>query len=281
MFKKLIKEFINRRNLIPLEYPIQNVPRYGRGQPTHDGMHRIISSYGPEYKKWISSALELSDQLFDIDEKLSEKLALQTIWRNDFLPGLDIIMLYTIVSKIQPKRYLEIGSGISTHIARQAIEDQGLDTEIIIIDPSPRKAIDSVADSIINDPVEKVNLEIFSTLQKGDILFMDGSHRILPNSDAMVFFLDILPKLNPGCIVQIHDVYWPYDYPQFMCDRYYSEQYGLAISMLSNPDRFKLLSANYYISQNEELAELIKPIWTDKQIGKSERHGGSFWFEIS
>lgn len=43
----------------------------------------------------------------------------------------------------------------------------------------------------------------------------------------MVCFLELLPNLRKGVIVHFHDIYLPLDYPQFMCDRFYSEQYVL------------------------------------------------------
>ena len=109
---------------------------------------------------------------------------------------------------------------------------------------------------------------------------MDNTHRILPNSDAMVFFLEILPRLKRGVIIHLHDIYLPYDYPQFMCDRFYSEQYGLAIFLLANPDKYEILLPNYFISEDRELSEVIAPIWNHENLRDVERHGGSFWFRI-
>ncbi|HNA64026.1 MAG TPA: hypothetical protein PKZ51_04845, partial [Saprospiraceae bacterium] len=84
-----------------------------------------------------------------------------------------------------------------------------------------------MADKIIRHPLENIDFDVVSALNENDILFVDNSHRILPNSDSMVFFLEVLPKLKKGVIVHLHDIYLPYDYPQFMCNRFYSEQYGL------------------------------------------------------
>ena len=56
------------------------------------------------------------------------------------------------------------------------------------------------------------------------------------NSDATVFFLEILPRLPGGVLVGIHDVFLPYDYPRDYADRYYSEQYLLAAHLIAgNP----------------------------------------------
>jgi hypothetical protein len=73
-----------------------------------------------------------------------------------------------------------------------------LDTEIISIDPMPRAEIDNLADKIIREPFENIDFDIFDNLNENDILFVDNSHRILPNSDSMVFYLEILPRLKKG-----------------------------------------------------------------------------------
>ena len=121
---------------------------------------------------------------------------------------------------------------------------------------------------------------IFEAMEKGDILFIDNSHRALPNSDVTVCFLEILPLLKPGVIVHVHDIYIPYDYPQFMCDRAYSEQYVLAAFILANPEKYKTIMLNFFVSEDKELRQVISPIWDSKSLDSVERHGGSFWIEI-
>ena len=96
----------------------------------------------------------------------------------------------------------------------------------------------------------------------------------------MVFFLEVLPKLSKGVIVHIHDIYLPYDYPQFMCERFYSEQYGLAIFLLANSNRYKPILPNYFISKDNELSSIIEPIWHHTNLNNVEQHGGSFWLKI-
>ena len=151
---------------------------------------------------------------------------------------------------------------------------------IISIDPQPRDEIDMLVDTLIRKPFEEIDYSMIFTLKENDILFIDNSHRILPNSDAMVFFMEILPQLPKGVIVHIHDIYLPYDYPQFMCDRFYSEQYGLAAYLLANPERYVPIMANYFISEDETLKSILNPIWEHPNLEGVERHGGSFWLQI-
>jgi hypothetical protein len=92
--------------------------------------------------------------------------------------------------------------------------------------------------------------------------------------------MEVLPALKKGVIVQIHDIYLPYDYPQFMCDRFYSEQYTLAAFILANPNKFKTILPNYYLSQHGSYSQFEDTFWQQLPVG-IERHGGSYWIEIS
>ena len=75
-------------------------------------------------------------------------------------------------------------------------------------------------------------------------------------------------------------IYLPYDYPQFMCDRAYSEQYVLAAFIIANPEKYKIIMPNYFISEDKELSQILNPIWSNKKLDLVEKHGGSFWIEI-
>ncbi len=284
ILKKTVKElyrFLNPKfqNLF-LEYKVDFKPRYGFGKPPHKELYQIINANRENYKNLIEKALLLKENIWSIKKAKDENNSKNVAWNNGFLPGLDIIFIYTILTEFKPRKYIEIGSGNSTKVAYKAKQEQNLNTEIISIDPCPRTEIDHLANKIIRQPFENIDLNIIEELDENDILFVDNSHRILPNSDSMVFFLEILPKLKKGVIVHIHDIYLPYDYPQFMCDRFYSEQYGLAMYLLADSEKYKTIMPNYFVFEDKELSELISPIWQNKNLGGVERHGGSYWIKI-
>ena len=52
---------------------------------------------------------------------------------------------------------------------------------------------------------------MFENLSKGDFLFIDSTHTLKIGSDVSKIYLDIIPKLKPGIIVHIHDIYFPYN----------------------------------------------------------------------
>lgn len=264
-----------------LEYKVDLKPRYGHGRNAHSDLYQIINAGRDEYTQLLNKALSLKDRFWVIKDASAETNHRLPAWNNGYLPGLDMVAIYTLLTEFKPAKYIEIGSGNSTKVAFKAKNEQGLQTEIISVDPMPRGEITGIADKIIREPFENTNLDVPGILKENDVLFVDNSHRILPNSDSMVFFLEVLPKLKKGVIVHIHDIYLPYDYPQFMCDRFYSEQYGLAMYLLSNPEKYKTLLPNYFISEDKELSRVLEPLWNHPGLEKVERHGGSFWLKIN
>ncbi len=279
---KQVYRFLNPKfqNLF-LEYKVEFKPRYGHGKPAHPDLLRIIELYRNDYRRLINEALLLKEALWIIRPAGRETSSMHPVWNNGFLPGLDIVGIYTLLSVFRPEKYIEIGSGNSTKVAYKAKREQNLDTKIISIDPMPRTEIDELADKIIREPFENIDFDLVTELNENDILFVDNSHRILPNSDSMVFFLEILPRLKKGVIVHLHDVYLPYDYPPFMCERFYSEQYGLAMFLLANPGKYTPLLPNYFVHQDGELSQLLEPLWDHPNLKGVEKHGGSFWLKIN
>ena len=278
--KKLYRFLSPKFQSLFSEYPVKMVPRYGHGKPPHGELYEIIDKNRDEYRTFLKQTLELKEAIQEINKLEQESDLSSPGWNNGMLPGLDIVGIYAMLAIKKPKRYVEVGSGNSTKVAFRSKKDNDLETEITSIDPMPRAEIDNLADNIIRKPFETIDYSEVLNLEAGDILFIDNSHRILPNSDSMVFFLEILPKLKKGVIVHIHDIYLPYDYPQFMCDRFYTEQYGLAMYILANPEKYATILPNYFISEDKELAELISPMWDHPNLKGVEQHGGSYWLEI-
>jgi hypothetical protein len=161
--------------------------------------------------------LEAAEQYIPFFEKIpvsGDPEGTKPFWVNGWLPGLDSVSIYTILAKFNPRSYVEVGSGNSTKFAHRAIIDQKLRTHIVSIDPEPRAAIDSLADTTIRKPLEDADLGLFRNLQSGDVVFIDSSHRSFQNSDVTVFFTEILPMLPGGVVYGLHDIFLPNDYPR-------------------------------------------------------------------
>jgi len=274
--KKIFNAIFRPAKLAQLDYAIRPAPLYSVEQP-HALLLQLIAANQTAYKHLLEEALQYG-RFFQQIPQTETIGSTSPVWKNGFFPGLDMLLLYTLLARLKPKRYLEIGSGTSTKLAAKAKAEQQLSFSITCIDPSPRNEIAAVADDWINAPLQQAPLSLFDSLEANDILFFDGSHLLHANSDVQWFFMEVLPRLKSGVVVQIHDIYLPYDYPQNMCDRFYAEQYMLATMLLSNPDRYEILAANFYISEDKTLSQILEPFW--KELPGVEMHGGSFWFRL-
>jgi hypothetical protein len=287
MLSRRLKQFIQRnwllrethrllrtRQVILLEFPVASRPRWGHGHPPHPELYEVLNRERGQFAEALRGFLALRDSFQPIEAHAPRDSA-QPNWINGYLPRLDAVALYGLLVKHNPVRYVEIGSGHSTKFARRAIQDHGLQTSITSIDPAPRAQIDELADEVIRRPLEDLDLAPLRSLEAGDMLFYDGSHRCLMNSDVTVFFLEVLPRLNPGVLVHIHDITLPWDYPPGYVRRYYSEQYLLAAYLLAREAPFEIVLANAFICQDAELSAIMEPLWRMIQL---DRPGGcSFW----
>ncbi len=276
-FKNKIKLLLPKYQKLILEYKVALKPR-----PTNGLLYDIINKGRANYQRELDNMRTFKSVFHGIKKSTAESNENLPAWNNGFLPGLDIVALYTFLRSKQPALYLEIGSGNSTKVARKAVLDGQLATKIVSIDPFPRAQIDHLADEVIRRPFEQVAdmAALASRFKAGDILFIDNSHRVLPNSDATVCFLELIPRLAPGVIVHIHDIYLPYDYPQDMCDRFYSEQYMLAMMLLANPEKYQVLFPCFFVSEDKQLRAPLADIWNHENTQGVEQHGGSFWFTV-
>ena len=214
-----------------LDYPVVPKSRYGYGKPPHAKLYEQFAALRPEIHKLLSSFLAFEEGMRRIPLR-SERKSAEPCWINQWFEGLDVFALYGFIASRKPNLYLEIGSGYSTKVARQAILEEQLRTKILSVDPHPRAEINPLCDQLFRVGLEDLDLKLFARLKAGDIVFFDGSHRSFMNSDVTVFFLDILPNLAPGVCVHIHDIELPYDYMPERAHWYYSEQYLLAVALL-------------------------------------------------
>lgn len=264
---------------VDLDYPVRPVPRWGHGRPRHPRLGALLDAGHDRYRGHLDRVLALRDDLARIPLR-EPPTAPGPSWLNGWLPGLDAASLYGFLVAQDPAVYLEVGSGNSTRWARRAITDHGLRTRVVSIDPAPRAEVDALCDETLRAPVEDVDPAFFDRLGPGDVLFVDNSHRCLQNSDATAVFLDVLPRLPAGVLVEVHDVFLPDDYLPEWGGRLYSEQYVLAAYLLAPGSRLRVELPAWYVSTDPELRCVLDPLWDEIGLDR-ERHGVSFWFRTA
>lgn len=202
---------------------------------------------------------------------------------NDSFGLLSAITLHSMIRHFKPRTILEVGSGNSTFVsARASLMNQGdgHDTNLIAIEPYPREVHRQGFPGLtrlIQSPVESLDLSLFSDLVPNDILFIDGSHYVKIGGDVNFLFLEVLPRLQSGVFVHIHDIFFPFEYPKkwIQEDRtFYSEQ-QLLQAFLTYNRTFEVLWAEHYMKAKypEECEAALSNL-----LGYNENHqSNSFW----
>jgi hypothetical protein len=195
---------------------------------------------------------------------------------NGYYPTPDAEIYAAMILDIKPREIVEVGSGYSTLIARQAIRYAALPTKLAVIDPSPRTEVGAASNQVINGYVEDSDLDR-RAWAANDILFIDSSHICRSRGDLPFLFCRVLPKLPVGMFVHVHDIFIPYDYPTNYDDRCYTEQY-LLHCVLSGSRRYKTILSTHHLSRNH--ARPMQQVFSPKVGASALYNGASYWFQV-
>lgn len=177
---------------------------------------------------------------------------------NDFFSSPDAEVLYAMIRRHHPETIVEVGSGNSTKVSRQAIRDGELESQIVSIDPAPRTEVEDLTDHVRRQRVEAGwDVSFFEELREDDILFIDSSHTVQTGNDVSFLYLCVLPRLAPGVIVHVHDIFLPFEYPEewVLDERHgWNEQY-LVHALLQNNSAFDVLWPGRFVQQQMDAFE--------------------------
>jgi hypothetical protein len=195
---------------------------------------------------------------------------------NGFFGFGDALGLFIMFKKYKPKRVIEIGSGFSSALMLD-LNDEFYEGKINLsfIEPYPDRLNSLVNEkdncTIITSNVQEVPLTFFDNLENNDVLFIDSSHVTKIGSDVNYLFFEVLPRLKPGVLIHIHDIYYPFEYLKTLVDYgiYWNEAYLLR-SFLSYNNEFSIILWNHYlfkiVSKNEKHYDFAQKL-----------NGGSIW----
>jgi len=196
-------------------------------------------------------------------------------------------ILYCMIRHFKPRTIIEVGLGYSTYLMAQAIlknkeENELYNCNSTAIEPYPSDTLKAGLpglSKLIDQKVQSVSISEFGKLSDSDILFIDSSHVLKIGSDVPYEYLDVLPRLQKGVIIHVHDIFLPAQYPKewlFDYRRFWSEQYLLHAFLLFN-DSFEVLWAGHYMHLNnpEALERAFRSYSTDECWPRLPI--GSFW----
>jgi hypothetical protein len=162
--------------------------------------------------------------------------------RNVYFGYVSAAAMHAMIRHFRPARVLEVGAGYSTRVIAAAARmnaSDGSPVEVTAVDPYPdpvlRAGLPGVS-RLIASPVQSVDLETLTGLEPNDILSIDTSHAVRTGGDVVFLYLEVLPRLKPGVLVHIHDIFLPEEYPKDWLRRrfFWNEQYLLQAFLIGN-----------------------------------------------
>ena len=201
---------------------------------------------------------------------------------NGYFSYSDALLLYRMIRYAKPKRIIEIGSGYSSFVMLDTSErffDNSI--QMTFIDPYPERLQSRLTDNdlktvnLIPKRVQDVDLERFSELGDGDILFVDSSHVSKVGSDLNHILFEIIPRLSKGVFVHFHDIHYPFEYhTEWILKRqwFWNEAYILRAFLQYN-SAFTVRIWNQFLGKHfPERVEKSMPL-------ALKNPGGSLWIQ--
>lgn len=170
-------------------------------------------------------------------------------------------LLHTMIRTHNSRKVIEIGGGFSTLISLHALrQNHGDDFRFDCIEPYPWSWLEETLHAqsgarLLKKPVEQLDPDMLADLNENDILFIDSSHCVRLASDVNFLYLQVIPRLKPGVIVHIHDIYIPYEYPRVHFHGrqklFWNEQYLLQALLTDNP-RLEVILPGFFVQKDME-----------------------------
>ena len=107
--------------------------------------------------------------------------------------------------------------------------------------------------ALLRQPVQEVGMAVYEQLGPRDILFIDSTHVLRTGSDVCYELFEILPRVASGVAVHLHDIFWPFEYPNpWILDdnRSWNEAYAVR-AFLTDNDRWEIMFFNDYFMKFE------------------------------
>jgi predicted O-methyltransferase YrrM len=200
---------------------------------------------------------------------------------NDQYPPFDAWLLEAFLRHLRPSRMIEIGSGFSTLVSAR-VNRELLDGKMHLtcIEPYPRPFLVEGVPGVSQLRIEEVQdtpFEVFEQLGENDVLFIDTSHVAKTGSDVVWLYQEVVPRLRPGVVVHIHDVFAPGEYPEpWVLDGWAWNELYVVRAFLAFNAAFRIeLGAQYMLQRHEDGVLEAFPGMTDERYRKNG--GGSLW----
>jgi hypothetical protein len=193
----------------------------------------------------------------------------------------DGMVLHAMLRHIKPRRIVEVGSGYSSAMTLDTTE-RWLDgaVDLVFVEPytdllrSLLRPGDDDRVTIHEQAVQDVDLDVFTSLEAGDVLFIDSTHVVKAGSDVNHLYFEVLPRLAEGVWIHIHDIFDPFEYAEIWVreGRAWHEAYLLR-ALLTFNDTFEIRwFQDYMWHHHSQLLEARLPLM-------AKNSGGNIWLQ--
>jgi hypothetical protein len=190
----------------------------------------------------------------------------------------DAIFYSCMLLDLRPGRVIEVGSGWSSALLLDVNDTFfGGSVDITFVEPYPEALLQvtrpgDLGSRLQNHPLQSTPLEMFDALEAGDILFIDSTHVVRAGSDVNFLFFEVLPRLQPGVHIHLHDVFYPFEYPAewLLEGRSWNEDYFLRAFLQYNT-AFEIALFGTYIQH------LLPEFFAERMPKCALNQGGSIW----
>jgi len=204
---------------------------------------------------------------------------LRYYYGNDLFCHNDAFLLYAMIRHFRPRRIVEAGSGFSSAVILDT-NDRFMSgaVRVELIEPYPDRLYSLLTpkdrDTVVvhEKKLQEMPLDYFESLEANDILFIDSSHVTRVAGEVNFYMFEILPRLKPGVLVHIHDIFHGFEYPrQWIVDgKSWSEAYLLRAFLQYNHAFEILLFGTYLAHFHEDFFQEKLPLCL-------KNTGGSIW----
>lgn len=225
-------------------------------------------------------------------QEYSELPSYDEIKRQRRGPGfttVDAMVLYMMLRRHRPPRYVEVGSGLSTWYAGLAAAKnaaEGRPMKMTIVDPFVSEATRALPGvEILAREAQDLPADWYAQLAAGDVLFIDSTHIVRIDGEVPHLVLEVLPALGPGVLVHLHDVHLPYNVPchpgAYVFDRrwpmLFTEAMLVQAYLSHNPRVEIVLSTPLLRHHREDVLRRLLPGYRPLDAEDFDTHHGSLW----
>jgi predicted O-methyltransferase YrrM len=267
--------------LRPLSELKRNVERWHRPSAM-TGVAFDLPAMMAELKSMAADYLSEYDKLPTYDEIRAQR-------RGPGVTRVDARVLYMMLRRHRPARYIEVGSGLSTWYAAQAgAKNAAVDRPMAmtVVDPFVSEATRTLPDiEVLDQEAQDLPVEWFTSLAAGDVLFIDSTHIVRIDGEVPYLVLEVLPALDAGVLIHVHDVNFPYNVPYdpdaYVFDRrrpmLFTESMLVQAYLCNNPAVEILMSTPLLRHFHEESLRRALPDYQAFDPEDFDTHHSSLW----